>query len=136
MDTIAYKAGYRYQLVETYSVEIPIRPPALIDTYWIRLTPDGLLTIRCGYAWDGPSRPAVRTKNFIRGSLAHDALYQLIREGHLPPEYREPSDRVLQVICLEDGMWQIRAWWVYHGVRFGGGSAVDPGKDKPVLRAP
>lgn len=136
MDQIAYTAGYKYQTEDTYSTVVSIQPAIAIDTYWIRLTPKGRLTIRCGYAWDGPSGPAIDTPNFMRGSLVHDALYQLIREGHLPADCREPVDQELQRICLEDGMSALRAWWVYQAVRFGGGPAADPAHRRPVLRAP
>jgi hypothetical protein len=134
--TIVYRGGYKYQLVDDYQVRIDILPAAFILTPFIRLDTDGLLSIVSGYAWDGPSGPAIDTKNFMRGSLVHDALYQLMRERKLDPEtQREPADRILQRICLEDGMSSIRAWWVYTGVRFGGGPAATEA-DKPPSKAP
>lgn len=133
---IRYKEGYKYQLAEEYRVATSITPERQIFTPWIDLTPEGLLTIRKGYAWDGPSGPAIDTKNFMRGSLVHDALYQLLREQHLKPKWRQHADRELQRICREDGMWALRAWWVYQGVRFGGGPAADPANDSPILEAP
>lgn len=133
---IRYRAGYEYQLAATYAVATGIRPAAPIRTEYVALDSDGLLTIGAGYAWDGPSGPAIDTKNFMRGSLVHDALYQLLREGHLAPQLREPADRLLQRLCREDGMSGLRAWWVYQGVRFGGGPAADPANDNPVLVAP
>ena len=50
--------------------------------------------------------------------------------------HREAADRLLQQICKEDGMSSIRAWWVYKGVRIGGGPAADPALNKPLTRAP
>ena len=133
---ISYRDGYEYQLAAAYELEIEIRPPSQIVTQYIALDTDGLLTIGEGYAWDGPSGPAIDTKNFMRGSLVHDALYQLMREGELAQEHRETADRILQQICRKDGMTALRAWWVYQGVRFGGGPAADPSNDNPVLTAP
>jgi hypothetical protein len=133
---IQYRAGYEYQLAASYEVGIEIRPPMSIRTEHVALEPDGLLTIRAGYAWDGPSGPAIDTKNFMRGSLVHDALYQLMREGHLGQDLREAADRILQRICREDGMSALRAWWVYQGVRFGGGPSADPLSVNPILVAP
>lgn len=133
---IAYRAGYEYQLDQDYAITLPIDIDSGLDiieafyTFGI----DGLLTIKAGYAWDGPSGPAIDTRNFMRGSLVHDVLYQMMREGHLPLSCREQADRILRDICREDGMSAIRAWWVYRGVRFGGGSAATG--DKPVLYAP
>lgn len=137
MECIAYKSGYKYQLKGNYSVQISIKPNAAIDTEYLALTIAGLLTIKKGYAWDGPSGPTIDTLNFMRGSLVHDALYQLMRERHIDHDlYRETADRLLQEMCKEDGMSSLRAWWVYQGVRFGGGPAADPANDKPLTRAP
>jgi len=101
----------------------------------LSLSKNGLLRIRCGYCWDGPSGPTIDTKNFMRGSLLHDALYQLIREGYLAEdEWRKYSDDLLREICLEDGMSRLRAWYVYKSVRwFGGASAHTPRK---LIEAP
>lgn len=137
MACIAYKTGYKYQLKKDYITTIDIKPDVPIDTKYLALTVDGTLTIRDGYAWDGPSGPTIDTLNFMRGSLVHDALYQMMREGHLDKDnYREAADRLLQKMCKEDGMSALRAWWVYLGVRWGGGPAADPANDKPVILAP
>ena len=135
-EKISYRDGYLYQLAEDYQVAIEIKPTVFILTPYIRLDIDGMLSIVAGYAWDGPSGPAIDTPNFMRGSLVHDALYQLMRQRHLDPEkLRDVADRILRRLCLEDGMSAIRAWWVYNGVRFGGGpSATQP--DKPPIEAP
>lgn len=136
MECIAYKKGYGYQLQERYALEIPVKPDQDIHTDYIVLTTEGRLTIQQGYAWDGPSGPAFDTHNFMRASLVHDALYQLIRDNHLLADRRNMADRLLQRMCREDGMSGVRAWWVYVGVRFGGGPSVDPSSRKPVRRAP
>ena len=86
----------------------------------------GELLIKEGYSLDGPSGPAIDTKNFMQGSLVHDALYQLIREGHIDPSNKEKADIILRDICRADGMSRIRAWWVYRGVRWGGKGAIKP----------
>lgn len=137
MPSIAYHSGYKYQLVESYSLQTPVRPGKAVDLDYLGLGLDGTLTIKRGYAWDGPSGPTFDTLNFMRGALVHDALYQLMREGHLDRAiYREVADRLLQTICLEDGMWKARAWLVYQGVRRFGDPSADPAHDRPVLRAP
>ena len=134
---IAYKDGYRYQLQEGYSLEISIRPAAAVANDYIALDPQGALRIAKGYAWDGPSGPTLDTRNFMRGSLVHDALYQLMREGLLDHTiHREAADRILQSLCREDGMTALRAWWVYQGVRLFGNPASDPAQLRPVLWAP
>lgn len=133
---IVYKSGYKYQLAADYVVTIDLRPPAPIDTEYIRLDGDASLWIRRGYAWDGPSGPTIDTRTFMRGSLIHDALYQLIRERHLPRAVRADADRILRDICLQDGMSRLRAWWVYQGVRRFADPAADPANDRQPITAP
>lgn len=125
MNVIKYRGGYKYQLAAGHATKVFVFPTVHIATEYIVLSKEGVLVINEGYAWDGPSGPTVDTKNFMRGSLVHDALYQLMREGLLPEYWREQADKELQRICIEDGMWRIRAWWVYRAVRdFGGSSAA------------
>lgn len=128
MSKIRYRSGYKYQLADSYEIRLPFFTPVFDTNHgFIKVTPDGLLIINEGYAWDGPSGPTVDTDNFMRGSLVHDALYQLMREGLLDREvYRQKADELLRQICIEDGMSSIRAWWVYQGVRVGGRSATLP----------
>ena len=137
MKCIFYKSGYKYQLKNDYIDTIGIKTDEPISTEYIALALDGTIKLKNGYAWDGPSGPTIDTLNFMRGSLIHDALYQLMRERYLDKEqYREPADRLLQSICKEDGMSSLRAWLVYLGVRLGGDPSADPASDKPVIRAP
>lgn len=134
MGRIAYTEGYKYQLAKDYETRIPIFPRDHISTEYVILSASGDLIIKRGYAWDGPSGPTVDTKNFMRGSLVHDALYQLIREGHL--DCKDRADALLRQMCLEDGMSDIRAWWVYKGVQGFGKGATLPSAIKPILYAP
>lgn len=127
---ICYKKGYKYQLTRTYICHVDIYPSQIIKTRFITLDTTGLLTIRWGYAWDGPSGPTIDTKNFMRGSLVHDVLYQLIRIGKLSLECRELADKELRKICLEDGMSHLRTWYVYHSVRKFARSAALPENKK------
>lgn len=137
MRRIAYNGGYKYQLKEIYTLTIDIKPTTSIDTEYIDLNTEGNLTISEGYAWDGPSGPTIDTLSFMRGSLVHDALYQLMRESYLDRNvYRKAADLILQKICKEDGMWSIRAWWVYQGVRLFADPAAEPSDKRPATRAP
>ena len=52
----------------------------------------------------------LKTPHPTGGSLLHDALYQLMREGLLDHTlHREAADRILQSLCREDGMTALRA---------------------------
>jgi hypothetical protein len=133
---ITYREGYKYQLVKPYThlLKTAIRPAAFVNAGFLRLDTGGELYIIGGYAWDGPSGPAFDTPSFMRASLVHDALYQLMREGHLPLSWRDEADEEMRFVCLEAGMWSLRAAWCYQAVRsFGGPAASVP---DPVLTAP
>jgi hypothetical protein len=118
--------GYKYELSEMEMFDTGIRIPAEIQTQYIWMTISGYLTIKAGYAWDGPSGPTIDTKNFMRGSLAHDALYQLMRMGLLGKDQRGAADGLLRRLCREDGMSAIRAAWVFSAVRVFGRFSTNP----------
>lgn len=122
--------SYKYQLAAPYEYKIDLSRFPVTDA-----TPNGfinfhanVMVLSTGYAWDGPSGPTIDTKTFMRGSLIHDALYQLLREGTVPDhhlhEAREYADHLLRKICLEDGMNRFRAWYVYWAVRYFGRAAA------------
>lgn len=134
--SIAYRAGYKYQLFYNYAVQVSIFPKEDVILGPIRLAKDGMLTITKGYAWDGPSGPTFDTATFMRGSLVHDALYELMRDDKLDRSYKEQADRLLQRFCIEDGMLWIRAYWVYLGVRFFGGAVTKPSGRRRLYYAP
>ena len=131
---IQYKRGYKYQLAETYSIMTPFGQDKVVGLDFLVLEPSGLLTIFKGYAWDGPSGPTFDTRDFMRGSLVHDAFYQLIRHELVPYECKDEVDDYLVLICDEDGMWSLRQKWVRKGVEIGGDPR--PSNIRPILIAP
>ena len=137
MLSIQYKQGYKYQLFCEYVLQTEIMPTENIDTFFIRLSTSGKMTIKKGYAWDGASGIAIDTINFMRGSLVHDALYQLMRMDKLNrKQWRKTADDLLFSQCIEDGMSFVRAKLVYHSVRFFGGKFAMAESRKTVLTAP
>lgn len=132
---IEYKSGYKYQLAGTCVYNTGIMGYEITSEY-LSLYKNGLLVILKGYCWDGPSGPTVDTKTFMRGSLIHDAIYQLIREGKLPMQVRQIADHELRTVCLQDGMMQFRAWYVYHSVDIAAADAANPKNKKKVIKAP
>lgn len=137
MKHICYKSGYKYQLDSDYIVAIPLPySDHNIDTEYVSLSGTGVLSIRKGYAWDGPSGPTLDTRNALRGSLVHDALYQLIRLGHLPQRYRDRADDIFYSILIEDGMTRIRAALWRKTLGLFGGKNARPSGEKPVMMAP
>lgn len=107
-----------------YALAIKIQPAVDIITDFIVLNNDGLLTIQKGYSWDGASGPTIDTDSFMRGSLVHDSLYQLMRDGKVDRKHRQYADELLRDICIEDGMYRWRAAYVYWSVRLFAGSAA------------
>jgi len=139
MKCIKYKSGYKYQLNEEYQQTIDVVPEIDVSSEggYVSLTKEGELTIKKGYAWDGPSGPTRDTPNFMRGSLVHDALYQLMRNELLKRKRdKDPADRLLQKMCREDGMSRLRAWVVYKGLQIGGKAATLEENKKEVITAP
>ena len=109
---------YKYQLMDSYAHQTNITGQSgEVTDGWVVMNDDGLLMVKRGYAWNGLSGPTIDTNNSMRGSLVHDALYQLMREGILSRDQRSAADDLLRQICIADGMASLRAGWIYLAVR-------------------
>ena len=131
--------SYKYQLKEDYTETIGIHPEQDIDTSYLSLTIEGIITVKEFYAWDGPSGPTIDTKTFLRASLVHDALYQMMRENMLDYQtVRRQADDLLKKMCLEDGMFRFRAWYAHLALRLFGEKNARPrtGSSVRSLTAP
>ena len=135
IDQIKYRAGYKYQLAEDYKIQTGIIGYS-VETDYIKLHLSGMLVIKSGYAWDGASGPALDTKDIMRGSLVHDALYELMRKGFLPTSERKVVDKEFERICLQDGMSEFRVRYVCDAVRAFGSKHANPENKKEVFTAP
>ena len=135
-DQIKYSEGYKYQLRQTYAIQTDLRPKKRIKTEWLDLDEGGFLWIKRGYAWDGPSGPTFDTKNSLRGSLVHDAIYQFIRLGLLDGDCKDYADNLFLKILEEDGMADIRASLWYEGVHLFAGFATRGSAEPAILTAP
>ena len=139
---IEYKIQGGYQLHADYTVQTPLRPKDIVtedDDYCV-LTKDGVLSIRKGYVWDGPSTGPFKslssTKTFMRPSLVHDAMHQLARQNLWFRAYKSKFDDLLQAQCIEDGMWKRRAnVWVFMLKKFAKDSVTEKGERK-IITAP
>jgi hypothetical protein len=133
-----FKGPWKYQLDDDYEVQTALETgKAASVPDFIFLDVDGKLKINSGYAWDGPSGPTWDSKNSLRASLVHDALYQLMRGELLDRDtWREAADKELYRICVEDGMWKLRARIWYRAVRGMAFPAADPKSKKKVRTAP
>ena len=134
---IRYRTDYKYQLAENYAIDVPVLPNADIKTDFIELDIIGQLTIKKGYAWDGPSGPVIDTDENMRASLVHDALYQLMRQQHLSTRtWRKAADEVFRDLCKQDGVSGYRANIWYKALRRFGKPAASPEGKKKIRKAP
>lgn len=143
-----YRSGYKHQLVEEYRTILadigakePVGPAKDVETEYISYRRSGLFIIRKGYCWDGASGPTWDTSNVLRAALVHDALYQLIREGHLDNDYgftlwRKFADEQLRRILREDGTNRFRCWYWFWSLRWFGGFAAKAANIRETRRTP
>ena len=109
------KVDYKYQIKDEAQFKVPVIGYKVDEDYF-SLNKFGTLTLKKGYAWDGATA-AIDTKTFMDASAVHDALYQLIREKHLPEALRIVADQELKRMCIKAGMSAFRAQYVYLAVR-------------------
>lgn len=80
--------------------------------------------VRHGYGWDGPSGLTWDRDENMFGSLLHDALYGMMRDGLLPQTCRKWADRAMMNVCKRRGMtWLVRAIYELTLGKFGGFAA-------------
>lgn len=98
---------------------------------------DGWLEIQKGYPWDGATM-APDSKDFMRPSIAHDALYRLRQQGHpVPDDWKQRADSLLNRLCREDGASKIKRFLARNGVRkFGKANPNELNRYKETYLAP
>lgn len=133
---IYYRSGYKYQLCRDYHTTTAIRIDAGVESMFIKLDPDGSLTIKAGYAWDGPSGPTIDDRTNMRASISHDAKYQLMREKMIDRLWRNVADHELYQELIDDGMNHIRATLWYLAVNEFAVDETDPEHAKKMQEAP
>lgn len=132
--TLYFKRGYKYQVNRDYHIKISIKPFKEVNLPFIKLDMEGNLTIVSGYSWDGASGPTYDSLNSIIGSLVHDVIYQLIRLDKIDYKYKEYGDKVLYTLCVEDGMFRLRAsYWLWAVLHFGKPSCLPSAEPKEEM---
>ena len=129
---IKYTKSFKYQLKENYTIQTDILGYEY-NNQFIKLNENGWLLIRSGYAYDGASGPTKDDKTNMEGALVHDALYQLMRQEVIPRNFQEYSDKLFRDICLDKGMWRVRAWYYLKGLQMFGKSSNDPENKREVF---
>lgn len=134
-EQIKYRRGMKYWLADPYETQLAFVVPEVdAETDFIRLSASGRLFLRRGFPWNGASGPTWDDRSNMRGSCVHDALYELIAAGLLGLEWREPADKELRRILVEDKMHPDRAEIWFNMVRkFGNRFAC---AERPIFQAP
>ncbi len=114
---MSYSSGFKYQLTEDFCIITDIKPGETVEWLFVTLFDDGLLKIKRGWAWDGPSGLTLDTKNSMIAALVHDALYALMQRKLISWDCRKEADALFYRLLKEDGMWQWRAGYWYAAVR-------------------
>lgn len=130
---------WKYRTEAEYEVQTPIRMDSsftAVGNDYVLLYTNGLLYVAEHYAWDGPSGPAIDTRNWMRASLVHDALYQLLRDGAIAQHLRLAADDLMYTHLREDGMSRVRAKIAYRVVRLFGAKHAARRPPPKVLTAP
>jgi len=109
-----------YELSRELVLHSDLHPETRISIPGATLDVDGTLTLSPGFRWDGATG-ACDTKNFMRGSAGHDAIYNMHQlEQTMPKDWKKKADSLLNRLCREDGMSAWRRWWVRQAIRKGG----------------
>lgn len=118
---------YKYQVKENFEIQTGIKGVSAV-TEFISLSPDGLLKIKAGYAWNGSNWSS--DKHAMIASLVHDALYQLMRLGLLSRVvFRKPADALYRDMCIAESMSKIEAGIRYRGLRWFAKGSTYPEKN-------
>ncbi len=117
---------YDYDLPETQTFPTAGLPDIVTEYITVR---SGQMSLRKHYAWDGPTGWPFETEWLMEPSAVHDALYQLMREGHIDrTKWRRYADRMLRQMCIDRGGHKILAAAVYGIVRALGKKHTQPRK--------
>jgi len=133
---------YKYMLLVDLYIYVRFLKGYTVNAKYFSLV-DGILTAKRGYKWDGPSVPwpfiiitrILGMPQFLRASLFHDVIYQMLREGQLlggvydrkqHKKLRYLGDKIIYLVGRADGMKMIRIRPVYRTLRMVGGRAARP----------
>ena len=114
--------GDQYKLTKDISIHIGITGHQ-IKTEYIELDPNGLLTLKMGFIWDGAT--GVFDTKLMLASAVHDALYRLMRRQLLSIDYRKQADKIFREISKVKNSW-VKSLILYWGVRWFGGRHAEP----------
>ena len=126
-----YITGLKYQLVEDEVYFTGITGYNIRFRFSI-LDETGKLTLLAGFACDGVSGPTLDFiwKKALKAAFAHDALYELMRQGLISQEERVKADEFFGLGCV--GMYKWRVSLALAILKKAGASNADP-KNKRTI---
>lgn len=127
----------KYALADSvhYRLQI-IRPYRPVVSQFYSISQSGLLIIKKGYAWDGPSGPTIDTLDVMFASLIHDVLYEALRKKQLARKWRKAADDELAEVGKACGANPIRMELWESMVNIFAGPMADEANRKRVYEAP
>lgn len=136
-NSVAYISGFKYQVQDDFFIKIPcLSQFAPLETFYFSIKEDGSVLLKKGFASDGPSGPTIDTPDSIAGAFIHDMLYECMRKGLIPRDFRKTSDKIIRDVCIKHGMPKIRAWMWYYMLRWFGEKNVLASSRRKVKFAP
>jgi hypothetical protein len=138
-----YQKVQGFRVADTWEIQTQIATDRIIRTQWIDLV-KGLLVMKQGFCFEG-SAPGpkwllkalgILGKKSKRGYCAHDAIYDLIRNGHIEPFWKEAADDLMNEIHLKDRMARPAAKIVHRSVVSFADFAIDPANRIKIQTAP
>jgi hypothetical protein len=127
---VYYRKGFKYQVARVCVLQSTACPSEDIITDFYEIHANGIIIVKKGYAYDGPSGPTFDSRCSMRAALGHDVVYQAMREGLLDWRYKRAIDDNFYEWLIVDGMWRWRAARWYDAVsKFGGAEKDNPYKE-------
>ena len=109
--------------VADYTIHLPTLPTPAADLVYkrIRFSVNNVLTIYEGYPWDFASW-AFDTRSIIEGSLVHDPLCELMKNGLLSEDCWDECAEIMYNINInhEPRMFKWRARYVRRAIKIAG----------------
>lgn len=87
-----YIGKIKYCLTQDEVFLTSVRPEVLVDTRFITMDLNGVMTVKIGWVWDGCSGPTIDSEWNHRAGCGHDALYWLIRNEYISEKWKPKID--------------------------------------------
>ena len=101
-EPLYFTSGYKHKVEKDLTIYLPWLRTYDINLDHIRLTPNGFLTAKRGWGWDGASGPTWDTQSSHRGSCFHDVMCYLMRKSYIDIGYKDHADQMAYQLWTMD----------------------------------